>query len=302
VRRRRTVAASSTAPSSSPRVRRSQTVISGGSPKQVSSSGISLADSQTRYTSDNSASGMGPSSPTAEQISSSLLFTPGAVILGDTPTAWASDDQRPCESPTSPGILSRSTVFGDYPGVDCSTAHTVESGSELSKIQMSVLRLYGAFELPSAPVRRSLCEAFFERCWTWMPVVDFDVLQESPSRPPSILIQQAMLLAGSQMRKGTTEYTSREDFYQRTKALLDIGFEKDVLLTLATLCMVQWWNPAAPTDISTNTSRFWVTYGIGLAQQLGLHRKAERPVEREGLRRRIWWTLYVSCNNRIDHL
>src|ERR1700709_1097464 len=150
MRRRKTAALSSTAASNSPRVRRSQTMIGAGSPKQVSSSGISLADNQPRYASDISASGMGPSSLAAEQISSSLLFTPGAVTLGDTPTEWASDDQRPCESPTSPGILSRSSVFGDYPGVDCSTAHSIESGSELFKTQMSVLRLYGAFDLPSA--------------------------------------------------------------------------------------------------------------------------------------------------------
>jgi hypothetical protein len=271
-----------------------------GSGKEGQSSVLSLTTPHSIQGVDNTELVMESSSPMPAPMSSSLLFNPGSAVLGDSPVP--SDQQHANESATSPGILSRNSIFGNHPGVDKPTANIVESESELAKIKMGVLRLYGAFNLPPAPVRQSLCEAFFEKCWTWMPVVDFDVLQESPLKSPSILIQQAILLAGSQMSKGSMDYKSREEFYQRTKALLDTGFEKDVLLTLATLCMIQWWNPVAPTRISTNTSRFWVTYGIGLAQQLGLNREPESPVERKGLRRRIWWTLYVSYADLWDHL
>jgi hypothetical protein len=238
----------------------------------------------------NDASDTPPS--IGEPISSSLLFTPGPVNMEEA-SMQSDDNQRCCESPSSPGILSRNSVFGDYPGVDCPETSSRSSGSKQFKITMSVLRLYHAFDLPTPPVRQSLCEAFFENCWTWMPVVDLDVLHEYPSKQPSILIQQAMLLAGSRTRKVVSEDAAPEDFYLKTKALLDTKFEKDLLLTLAALCMVQWWNPAAPTNVSIHTSRFWVTYGIGLAQQLGLHHKPDRRIERDGLRRRIWWTLYV---------
>lgn len=217
----------------------------------------------------------------------------------DSPTHFASDTQQLGDSPVSPGILSRNSVFGGYPGVDCSVTQHFDSNSEQYKTKIAVLRIYRAFDLPPLRVRQSLYEAFFERCWTWMPVVDCDILQDS-SKAPSILLQQAMLLAGSRVQKIPKEYGSPEDFYQRTKALLDTQYEPDVLSALAALCMIQWYNPAAPTDISAHSSKFWVTYAVGLAQQLGLHRRSEKPVEREGLRRRIWWCLYVSYQNHYS--
>jgi Fungal specific transcription factor domain len=131
-------------------------------------------------------------------------------------------------------------------------------------------------------------------------VVDPDVLAAAPSKSPSLLLLQALFLAGSQMRKGTSYYASSEDYYTRTKALLDTAAERSPVVALAALCIIQWWNPSAPTDISTNTSRFWVTYGIGLAQQVGLHRKSKNPGNDEGLRRRIWWTLYVSGSKILE--
>jgi hypothetical protein len=254
--------------------------------------------SQQHHRSDVLTSFLDVPAATAGPISSSLLFTPGVVMSADVSTVSLPDGQWPHDDPRTPSILSRSAILADYPGIDHSNNASISYESALSETTVKVLHMYRAFDLPPIPVRQSLTEAFFEKCWTWMPVVELENLHSYPAKPSSILLQQAIFLAGSQMRRGSSEYASSADYYQRTKALLDVGFEKDVLVTLAAICIIQWWNPAAPTNVSTNTSRFWVTYGIGLAQQLGLHRKTDKPSEQEGLRRRIWWTLYVSHQTR----
>lgn len=59
------------------------------------------------------------------------------------------------------------------------------------------------------------------------------------------------------------------------------------------MCLVQWYTPSAPRDVSTEGARYWASCALGIAQQIGLHRQPERSRPDYGLRRRIWWTLFI---------
>jgi hypothetical protein len=81
-----------------------------------------------------------------------------------------------------------------------------------------VLEQQQAFELLPRLIRNSLIDSFYKNCSTWMPVVDPVELEETPEWKPSILLRQAVFLAGSRMCFSPLEYTSCEDLYRRTKA------------------------------------------------------------------------------------
>ncbi len=239
--------------------------------------------------------------------------------------------------------LSRRAVLGDdFPDIDHSHNNTTQSSRQpqpqlqhehtLTDSDMKVLELYHAFDLPSIPIRQALLETFHERCWTWMPVVDFDLYDRNeddyPEMTPSscrgmttttttcsLLVLQAILLAATSTRSESNEILPSQPQYRRIKALIDTCAERNPLNILVALCLVQFYAPAAPKDISTDTPRFWGTYALGLAQQMGLNnptstsrRRHERrgghgggDAALEGLRRRVWWTLYVRLKAQNEY-
>ncbi|TPX08500.1 uncharacterized protein E0L32_009987 [Thyridium curvatum] len=171
----------------------------------------------------------------------------------------------------------------------------------VSETMSKVLELFHAMDMPPLPVCQSLVEAYFEFCWTWMPVVDLSLrdtaatsLWTDPalSKPESPLLMNALLLAGSRMRRGT-KYASSQEYYTRAKILVDMEIERNPQHLLGALCMMQWWNAYNPQDVSTTSSRFWITYAIGFAQQMGLHMGRTLPSQNKSLWKRLWWTLYA---------
>ncbi|KAF2167605.1 hypothetical protein M409DRAFT_22407 [Zasmidium cellare ATCC 36951] len=163
----------------------------------------------------------------------------------------------------------------------------------LDERKMKCSQLFQALDLPPSHVRQILVDAYFEFCWTWMPVVDEGFLLCTSTDPPSMPVLQAVFLAGAQMRSNTATIMAPEELYVRVKCLIDVGLERDPIKTLMALCLIQWWNPTIPTDVSTNSSRFWASYAIGLAFQVGLHKRPRKALADAGLRKRIFWTLYV---------
>ncbi|KIX93957.1 uncharacterized protein Z520_10294 [Fonsecaea multimorphosa CBS 102226] len=191
--------------------------------------------------------------------------------------------------------LSRRAVLGDdFPGIDHSHGARQPHEHTLTESDMKVLELYNAFELPSIPVRQALFEIFYERCWTWMPVVDDGTASaDKSSRVTSLLVLQAVLLTAASTKPKSDMTLPAHPQYRRIKAIIDTGAERNPLNLLAALCLIQFYAPAAPKDISTDHPRFWGNYALGLAQQMGLNMKSTRHNNQERLRRRIWWTLYA---------
>lgn len=165
---------------------------------------------------------------------------------------------------------------------------------ELSELDLQTLSLKKAFDLPPRTIRESLIDAFMERCQPWMPIVDRHWLEERDGRqPPSLLLLQAVFLAGSRVLSSPLVHTSSSEFYERAKALFFNGHEQNTTLAVVAVSLLQWWNPTGPEKFSTNTSGFWVRIGVELAYQVGLHKE---PAEGrfKSFKRRLWWTLVVS--------
>ena len=163
----------------------------------------------------------------------------------------------------------------------------------LPHLDVLFLALRKAFDLPSRTMRESLIDAFMEHCHPWTPIVERRWLEETDQRRPSLLLLQAVFLAGSRVLSSPLVHTSSPEFYERARALFFHGHEKNTTLAIVAVCLLQWWNPTGPEKFSVNTSGFWVRIGVELAYQVGLHKEpADGPFK--SFRRRLWWTLVVS--------
>lgn len=193
---------------------------------------------------------------------------------------------------------------GEYLGGQVPLPETEDAGNghrdpssrenDIEDIDLQFLQLRKALDLPSRPTRDSLVDAFMERCHPWMPIVERRWLEDfNGQRRPSLLLLQAVFLAGSRVTSSPLMYTSSSQFYERARALFFQGHEKNTTLAIVAVCLLQWWNPTGPEKFSTNTSGFWVRIGTELAYQVGLHKEpSEGPFR--SFRRRLWWTLVVS--------
>lgn len=169
----------------------------------------------------------------------------------------------------------------------------------LSETDIEILRVQNVMNLPPRAIRESLMDAFWTRCYPWSPVVERSWVERSPGQI-SLLLQHAMLLAGSRVSAPLADYPS-EEFYKKARVLFWMGAEEDPIITIAAACLLHWWNPQGPETISLDTSSFWLRVCIGLAYQVGLHREPTGKPD-AGLRRRIWWSLAVrDCLINAGH-
>jgi hypothetical protein len=230
-----------------------------------------------------------------KDVSAPLLFIGRQNPLASSPGTTANAQQSSHDEFHNASYMSRSAILGDdFPNIDHSNADQPVRQHKLSATELQVLHLYHAFDLPELPLRQSLLEAFVDKAWPWMPVVNVKSLGSSASDGEgSLLLLQAVLLVGSLMRPETVKKATQDSYYQRVKALINSGYERNPLNILASMCLIQFYTPAAPRDISTDSARYWESCALGIAQQIGLHRQPERSRPDFGLRRRIWWTLFI---------
>lgn len=168
---------------------------------------------------------------------------------------------------------------------------TTYTNPKASATDLQMLRDQNAFELPPASVQKELMASFNTHCAPWTPVVDPKWLDDSA--PPSMLLLQAIFLAGSRVSKAHLDYGSSEVFYRRAKLLFFFGGCDDPLISIVAACLLHWYNPVGPEDVSTDTSGFWIRTAGAMAFQIGLHKEPPLNSGDRGLRRRLWWSLVV---------
>jgi hypothetical protein len=167
-----------------------------------------------------------------------------------------------------------------------------ESGTCLSETDLQILNIQRVYDLPTRPVYDSLLYQFWTYCYPWTPVVEQDWIENKPQNEMSPLLIQSILLAGSRVSL-TTAATYSEDLYKKGKSLFWVGAEQDPMIMTIASILLNWWNPQAPSNVSIDTSAFWMRIGVSLAYQIGLHKKSDSHSD-TGLRKRIWWSLVVS--------
>ena len=222
-----------------------------------------------------------------------------AVFIDDRFHALVQQCPTPVPAPDqfeNSSFLSRSATIGEeFANVDHSHDDRQGRSYRIPALDLEILRISGAFDLPRSALRQCLLEAFCDKCYTWSPVADpLEPSGVSQGGQISLLVLQALLLAGSAVRPGVCPKEDVDLYYGRVRTLITTRYERNPLNIVVALCLLQWHSPAAPTHISTDTPRFWTTYGVGLAQQMGLHHQPAKDDPMYKLRRRIWWTLYVS--------
>lgn len=153
--------------------------------------------------------------------------------------------------------------------------------TDLDALELDILKLRGAFLLPP----RALCDELVEAFFTWVapivPVVNrsrFMRQYRDPNNPPSLLLLQAMLLAGSRVcynpqlmdASGSTTPAAMT-FYKRAKALYDANYEDDRVTIVQSLILMGWyWE--GPEDVTKNVF-YWSRVATIVAQGSGMHRR-----------------------------
>ncbi|KAJ5697148.1 hypothetical protein N7488_010832 [Penicillium malachiteum] len=171
---------------------------------------------------------------------------------------------------------------------------TTYTSPTASAADLQMLREQGAFDLPPVSIQKQLMESFNKYCAPWTPVIDPAWLDEST--PPSMLLLQSIFLAGSRVSKAHLDYGSSEVFYRRAKLLFFFGGGHGSLISIVAACLLHWYNPVGPEDVSTDTSGFWIRTAGAMAFQIGLHKEPPPNTKYRGLRRRLWWSLVIRDN------
>ncbi|KAJ5278702.1 hypothetical protein N7478_004074 [Penicillium angulare] len=171
---------------------------------------------------------------------------------------------------------------------------TTYTSPKASAADLRMLREQGAFELPPIAIQKQLMDSFNKYCAPWTPVIDPAWLDEST--PPSMLLLQSIFLAGSRVSKAHLDYGSSEVFYRRAKLLFFFGGGHGSLISIVAACLLHWYNPVGPEDVSTDTSGFWIRTAGAMAFQIGLHKEPPLNAKYRGLRRRLWWSLVIRDN------
>jgi hypothetical protein len=123
--------------------------------------------------------------------------------------------------------------------------------TELDTIEIDILHQRGAFLLPPRALCDELIEAYFKWIAPIVPVVNrsrFMRRYQDPENPPSLLLLQSILLAGSRVchnaqlmdASGSTTPAALT-FYKRSKALYDANYEDDRVTIVQSLILMGWY-------------------------------------------------------------
>lgn len=176
--------------------------------------------------------------------------------------------------------------------------------NELDNEELEILKFRGAFLLPSRDLCDQIIEAYFEKIHPTLPILNrsqFMRRYNNPSNPPSLLLLQAILLAGSRVcnspalldDQGSADLASFT-FYKRAKALFDANYESDPITVVQSVILLGWWWEG-PEDVTKN-SFYWTRVALSIAQGFGLHRSVENsnmPLGTKRTWKKMWWSLFL---------
>ena len=120
--------------------------------------------------------------------------------------------------------------------------------TELDNLEIEILNQRGAFLLPPRVLCDELIGAYFDWIHPIMPIINktrFMRQYRNPEDPPSLLLLQAVLLAGSRVcnspqlvdANGST-MPAALTFYKRAKALYDANYEDDRVTIVQSLLLM----------------------------------------------------------------
>lgn len=181
---------------------------------------------------------------------------------------------------------------------------SIELSTQMNEVELQILEKRGALSLPPRELCDELVHAYFEWVAPIVPLIDqsrFMRQYKDPKNPPSILLMQAILLAGSRvcttdmlMDSNGSPIPAATLFYKRAKALYDADYEQDRVIIVQALILMGWyWEE--PGTVTKNVF-YWNGLAVAIAQGFGMHRSAANSklsTADKKLWKRIWWTLFT---------
>lgn len=179
----------------------------------------------------------------------------------------------------------------------------------LDLVELEILKMRGAFLLPSTDLARDLVELYFAHVHPLMPVInktEFMAKFSDPDDSPSLMLLQAVLLCGLRVSSNPLLFDNKGlsnlallTFFRRAKALYETNYESDPVLIVQTVILIgSYWE--GPEDVTRN-SFYWTRVGVGLAQGFGFHRDVSfspnLSTQEKKIWRRIWWCLFEKDRN-----
>lgn len=123
--------------------------------------------------------------------------------------------------------------------------------TDLDNIEIDILHQRGAFLLPPRALCDELVDSFFRWVAPVVPVINksrFMARYRDSKNPPSLLLLQAVLLAGSRVCTNTqlmdangSTTPAAMTFYKRAKALYDANYEDDRVTIVQALVLMGWY-------------------------------------------------------------
>lgn len=172
--------------------------------------------------------------------------------------------------------------------------------NDLDNVEIDILHQRGAFLLPPRALCDELVDAYFQWIAPVVPVINrskFMRRYRDSKNPPSLLLLQAILLAGSRVcnnpqlmdANGSTTPAAMT-FYKRAKALYDANYEDDRVTIVQALILMGWYweGPEgkdagradiatfARSDIAADVTKnvfYWSRIAVIVAQGSGMHRR-----------------------------
>lgn len=176
--------------------------------------------------------------------------------------------------------------------------------ARMNQVELDILQKRGALSLPPKELCDELVEAYFKWVAPIVPIIDRSAFMKryrDPANPPSILLMQAVLLAGSRvcetpllLDSNGSPMSAATLLYQRVKALYDADYEEDRVSIIQALTLMGWyWED--PGRVPKNVF-YWNGLATAVAQGCGMHRSTKNSRLSKSDQRlwtRIWWTLYT---------
>lgn len=138
-------------------------------------------------------------------------------------------------------------------------------------------------------------EHFFQSCYAFCPIVDRVSLDTSDTWWDSPLLQHIFVLLA---RKGrSNQMLPQQDdleHYTRTLFCSSLAELRDLRTLVRAAVLMSWTGSGRTAHTATNSTSWYIGVATRLAQEAGWYHDTKSHPHMQSMRRRIWWTLFVS--------
>lgn len=172
--------------------------------------------------------------------------------------------------------------------------------AEQQEFEASLGTMHNFSDSPQQELQQSYAETYWDYCYPWCPVLDKVTLIGDLARSP--LLANALALAASHIQPPLVPHDGPAAYYDKARKLLYSDEEPSPIATLRAISLFYWWAPRPPTTANRHSSWWWTSVVIRHAQQMNIHHEPGPASSLTdplllSLRRRIWWTAFVSHPN-----